>query len=186
MCFQGSKCKYYRCFDFIKRMNIYDAKLIVYMSSCQLQTLTTVAHQASTLAALIKTKYLMTGGKSLRLGNRHMLRKWYWSVHLAHNWNVILYCWNMKGVRNSCPTGITIYIRMKSFLCIVRLEGITLYYCIFLFNPCIYPNMLHVRLLLPLPTFFFFFSQGHILLLFIMHLSNCVPQRTKVTLSTLI
>ncbi len=36
-------------------MKIYDAKLIIYMSSCQLQTLPTLEHPASTLAPLIKT-----------------------------------------------------------------------------------------------------------------------------------
>ncbi len=51
----SKECKYYRRFDFIKRMKIHDAKLIVYMSLCQLQTLPTLAHPTSTLAALIKT-----------------------------------------------------------------------------------------------------------------------------------
>ncbi len=69
MRFQGSECKYYRLFDFIKRIKIYDVKLTVYMSSCQLQTLTTLAHQASTLAALMKTKCLMPDEKCLGLGN---------------------------------------------------------------------------------------------------------------------
>ncbi len=41
------------------------------MSSCQLQTLPTLAHPASTLAALIKTMCLIPGRKWLGLGNRH-------------------------------------------------------------------------------------------------------------------
>ncbi len=63
----SKECKYY----FIKRMKIYDAKLIVYMSSCQLQTLPTLTHPTSTLAALIQTICLMQGGKWLGLGNQH-------------------------------------------------------------------------------------------------------------------
>ncbi len=56
-------------------MKIYDVELIVYMSSCQLQTLPTLTHLTSTLVALIKTICLMPGRKWLGLGNRHTLRK---------------------------------------------------------------------------------------------------------------